>query len=207
MTDPRESDKTDGIDRRTILKGTAAAGIAGAGVAGTASAEEWHKVRFEAAGDPVFRYRVSVNGKLEREANRDGYDEKIDENTAKGAASEGRFDDWVFTGEVTKLELEGPGRVIIDGTVVRDTTNPDLTNKVTVESKGEKVDYEFRVGGRVTKGDEAGGNDAVIDGTKVRGTVGEEVNGTDTVDTYWYSGPIVFDEADGPLTVTLDIDH
>lgn len=206
----RESGTMDGIDRRTMLKGTTAAGLLGAAMTGTASADDWKRVRFKAAGEPTFSYRVSVSGKLKREANRDGYDTLINDHTAEGAASKGRFDDWLFTGEVTELKLSGPGQVIINGEVVRDTTKEEpLPNTITIKAEGKRVGYKFRVSGRVEKGPQAGtlGVDT-INGNVVRGEVGGSIQGSpDPVDDYRYSGSITFDDADGPLTVTLDIDH
>jgi len=204
----RDAEETEGIDRRTVLKGTTAAGIAGVGAVGTASAEEWKRLRFKAAGEETFRYRVSVSGKLKREANRDGYDTLVDENTAEGAASKGRYDDWLFTGDIVSLELEGPGMVLIDGEVVEDTTeDEELTNTITLEAD-ERVAYKFRVSGRVEKGPEAGtlGVDTIEDNV-VRGKVGGSIEGNeDPVDDYRYSGAIAFDSTDGPLKVTLHID-
>ncbi|WP_135826143.1 hypothetical protein [Halorussus ruber] len=204
----RDAEETEGIDRRTVLKRTTAAGIAGAGAVGTASAEEYKHLRFKAAGEETFRYRVSVSGKLKREENRDGYDTLVDENTAEGAASKGRYDDWLFTGDITSLELEGPGMVLVDGEVVEDTTEADeLTNTITLEAD-ERVAYKFRVSGRVEKGPTAGtlGVDTVEDNV-VRGKVGGSIEGNeDPADDYRYSGSIAIDDADGPLTVTLDID-
>jgi len=200
----------DGIDRRTMLKGTTAAGLLGAGMTGTASADDWKQVRFKAAGDATFEYHVSVSGGLKREANRDGYDTLVDENTAEGAASKGRYDDWLFTGEITELKLNGPGMVLVNGEVVEDTTKDEvLPNKITLEAEHERVAYKFRVSGRVDKEPRAGtlGVD-IIDGNVVRGKVGGSIEGNpDRVDEYRYSGSIAFDEADGPLTVTLDIDE
>ncbi|UPV73806.1 hypothetical protein M0R89_14825 [Halorussus limi] len=204
----RDAEATDGIDRRTVLRGATAAGIAGVGAVGTASAEEWKRLRFKSAGDETFRYRVSVSGELKREANRDGYDTLVDDNTAEGAASGGGYDDWLFTGDITELDLEGPGMVLKEGEVVEDTTEDEkLTNTVTLEAD-ERVSYKFRVSGRVEKGPKAGtlGVDSIEDNV-VRGKVGGSIEGnSDPVDDYRYSGSITVEEASGPLTVTLDID-
>lgn len=199
MTDREPSERDEGMDRRTMLKGTAAAGLAGTGFAGTASADERKHLRFKAAGDPTFSYRVSVSGEIKREANRDGGDTKVDENTAEGAASRGRFDDWLFTGEITELELDGPGQVLVEGEVVTDTTEP--SNTITIEADEEHVEYEFRVNGHVEKGPRAEANDRIDENNVVRGAVGGG-----GVDDYEYTGALVFEDADGPLTVTLDID-
>lgn len=175
------------------------------------------QVRFKSVSDAVFRYRVSVSGTLEREPNRDGYDTQIDENTAKGAASGGGFDDWRFTGEITELELSGPGQVLIDGEVVRDTrtdapeedgdeTDGELPNVVIVSSPGlnEYRDYQFRVTGDLVKlepnEDTGRARDEVIDlgdrGTRVRGSV------RSGDDRFAYSGQLV--REDVPEGVQLE---
>lgn len=205
MVDPQQdSDTNDTIDRRTILKGTAIAGFTGAGLTGAASAQSWKELRFDSVSEELFSYTVSVSGELKRAPNRDGGDELVDENTARGRARGGNHDDWYFTGEITQLQLSGPGKVYVDGELVEDTTDDDgnLPNTVTVESKGEKVNYRFRVGGDVEKAGEAGGTDEIDDGL-VRGTVGTS-DPDDEIDTYRYSGGIAFDDPSGPLSVTLD---
>lgn len=211
MTDSgRNFETTDGgVNRRTILKGTAVAGLAGTALTGTASANEWKDLRFQAAGEEIFRYRVSVSGKLERAPNRDGGDTLLDENTAEGACSKGRHDDWRFTGDITELQLDGPGMVFVDGKLVRDTTAKTLPNRVVVKSVGKTVAYRFKVGGRVEKGSEAGvlGTDRITNGNTVSGRVGGTDAGPDPVDDYFFSGGISFAEVDGPLNVTLELNQ
>lgn len=205
----------DGIDRRSVLKGTAAAGLAGVGLSGTASAEGENEITFCAAGSATFSYEVSVTGEVKRGGTyeSDSYDEILGEGSARGAVSQGRCDSWLFTGEPTKLELDGPGQVFVNGELIRDTTTDDkdrgkLPNTIRIEAKGERVAYKFRVSGRVEKGPEAGtlGVDT-IDGNVVRGKVGGSIGGNpDPVDDYRYSGSLAFDSADGPLKVTLHLD-
>jgi hypothetical protein len=212
MTDSEKSND-DGIDRRSVLKGTAAAGLAGAGLSGTASAEGENEITFCAAGDPTFSYEVSVTGKVMRGGTyqSDRYDEILSEGSARGAVSKGRCDSWLFTGEPTKLELDGPGQVFVNGELIRDTTTDTgkaLPNTIRIRSKGGRVGYKFRVSGRVEKGPEAGtlGVDT-ISGNVVRGKVGGSISGNpDPVDDYRYSGSLAFDSTDGPLKVTLHID-
>ncbi len=200
----RPTASTGGLDRRTLLKGTAAAGLAGGGVAGTASATGWREITFCAAGDEIFSYEVSVSGRVKRGGTyeSDEGDEIVDENTARGAVSDERCDSWLFTGDPTDLKLDGPGKVFVDGKLFEDTTSDerDLPNSITIRARGETVRYRFRVSGHVEKGDLADEGDD-IDGNTVRGAVGGEAR-----DDFRYSGSLAFDRSDGPLEVTLRLD-
>lgn len=200
MTEREPEADENRIDRRGILKGAAAAGLAGTALSGTASAQDRKELRFQSVGDEIFRYRVSVSGTLERAPNRDGGDDLIDENTAEGAARGGNHDDWYFTGEITELELDGPGRVLVDGEVVRDTT-VDLPHKIRIEGE-EGVDYEFQVSGQIQKASTADAGDRIVDGDTVRGGVG-----TGGVDEFRYSGDVSFPEVDGEIDVTLEFNQ
>lgn len=198
----REVERSDDtVNRRTILKGTAAAGLAGTAITGSASADGWKELRFQSVSEKLFEYHVQVSDELKRAPNRDGGDTQIDERTATGAARNGNHDDWFFKGEITKLELRGPGTVLVDGTVIRDTTKK-LPHTIEIHAEGETVQYEFRVSGQVEKGDRADSDDRILDGNVVRGAVGG--SGTDD---YHYSGDVAFSEADGPLTVTLELNQ
>lgn len=219
MTDSeRDAESTDGrIDRRSVLKGTAAAGLAGAGLAGNASAQDGNEITFCAAGSETFSYFVRVSDSLWRGGTyeSDQYD-AVGDDFAEGATSEDRCDSYRFAGEVDELELDGPGQVFVNGELVRDTTSDgdgggggsDLPNRIEIEAEGERVAYKFRVSGRVEKGSQAGtlGVDTIEDNV-VRGKVGGSLGGNpDPVDDYLYSGSLAFDSADGPLTVTLHLD-
>jgi hypothetical protein len=204
-TSTDDGEPADGLDRRSLLKGTAAGGFAGTAFAGTASAGGWREITFCAAGDPTFSYEVSVTGRVKRGGTyeSDGGDEILDENTARGAAGDGRCDSWLFTGDPTDLKLDGPGKVFVDGELFEDTTRnreEDLPNSITIQAKGETVEYKFRVSGHVEKGRRADDGDR-IDGNVVRGAVG----GTGR-DDFRYSGSLAFDRSDGPLKVTLHLD-
>lgn len=203
MTDAsRGGESTDGVDRRSLLKGTAAAGLAGAGVAGTASAGGWNEITFCAAAEENFSYAVHVTGRIKRGGTyeSDSWD-TVGDDFAEGAASEERCDSFLFTGEVEELELGGPGKVFVNGDLFEDTTDDrhELPNSITVQADGEIVDYKFRVSGRVEKGEFADADDDV-DGNVVRGAVGGSGK-----DDYRYSGSLAFDSSDGPLTVTLHL--
>ncbi|UPV75052.1 hypothetical protein M0R89_03045 [Halorussus limi] len=199
----RRTASAGSLDRRTLLKGTAAAGLAGAGVAGIAGATGWREITFCAAGEETFSYEVSVSGRVKRGGTyeTDDWDELVDGNTGRGAVSDGRCDSWLFTGDPTDLQLDGPGKVFVDGELFEDTTGdePKLPNTVTIRARGETVEYKFRVSGRVEKGDLADESDD-IDGNAVRGAVGGEAR-----DDFRYSGSLAFDRADGPLEVTLHL--
>lgn len=206
MTNPeQESDVTGGIDRRTLLKGTAAAGVAGSALSGSASAHE-NEILFRSVSDERFEYQVTVTGGIERgDWTEPGLD-KVGKNTAKGWASGGGGDDFLFSGKIKDLDLEGPGKVFVNGDLIRDTTQKEkkrkkkLPNTITIEGQDRDVNYKFRVGGRVEKGDDADSGDRILDSDVVRGAVVEQ--GTDN---FHYSGSLVFDSADGPLRVCLDL--
>lgn len=198
------------MNRRTLLRTTALAGLAGVGVTGTAnaSASEWNEITF-CAGDDTFIYRFEATGEVKRGGahQSDPYDE-VDGSVVSGAVDDRRCDSFLFTGDVEDLKLSGPGKVTINGEPVEDTTETELPNTITIEAKGERVAYEFRVSGRVEKTSQAGnlGVDQILQGTVVRGKVGGEIQGNeDPVDVYRYSGALAFEQADGPLTVTLDV--
>ncbi|NEU55828.1 twin-arginine translocation signal domain-containing protein [Halorussus sp. MSC15.2] len=206
MTDAeRDDESTDArIDRRTVLKGTAAAGVAGTGLAGTASAsgDDQREITFCAAEEETFSYFVRVSGSLERGGTHesDEYD-AVGEDFAEGAVSAERCDSFVFTGDVENVKLDGPGKVFVDGDLLEDTTTEDeekLSNQITIQGKGTRVEYKFRVSGRVEPDDSIEASDEVSDSV-VRGAVN---SGSDV---FRYSGAIAFDEADGPVTVTLDV--
>ncbi|MFC7082475.1 hypothetical protein [Halorussus caseinilyticus] len=201
MTDSADDGESN-IDRRTVL-GATAAGLAGSALAGNASAEGWREITFCAAGDETFSYEVSVTGEVERGGTyeTDPGDELVDENTGRGAVAEGRCDSWLFTGEPTDLQLDGPGRVFVDGDLFEDTTEDDeqLPNTITVEGEGPKANYKFRVSGRVEAAENAESSDEISDSNVVRGVV------DGGFDVYRYSGAVAFDGADAPVTVTLDV--
>jgi hypothetical protein len=210
MTDAEKS--TDGrIDRRSVLKGTAAAGLAGAGLSGTASADGANEITFCSAGSETFSYFVRVSEELWRGGTyeSDEYD-AVGHDFAEGACAEERCDSFRYTGKIEELKLDGPGTVFVNGDLVRDTTKDreKLPNAIRIEAKGERTTYKFRVSGQVEKGPETGTSGIdTIHGNVVRGEVGGSIHGDpDPADDYRYSGSLAFDKADGPLKVTLHLD-
>lgn len=191
-----------------MLKGIGAAGLAGGTLTGTASATK-NTLRIQGEGEGVNEYRVEVSGEItETGGVPGGSEDRVleDGQTAVGKANATDEDTFEFTGDIVSFQwVKGGGKVFVNGERV---TFEELTNRVTIEAGDERVSYRFRVSGRVEKGPEAGtlGVDT-IDGNEVRGEVGGSIEGNpDPVDDYVYSGAIAFDEADGPMTVTLEID-
>lgn len=122
----RESQGDDLIDRRTLLKGTAAAGLTGFGLSGVASAGGENEISFCSADDEdFFGYEVCVTGEVKRGGT---YETDEDDEVfnggkcGRGGTSQGRCDSWLFTGEPTRLELSGRGKVFVNGELFEDTT-------------------------------------------------------------------------------------
>lgn len=198
--DNRASEPTDGIDRRTVLKGTAVAGLTAGGATGTASAHD-NEISLCSVSDDVFQYRFEVSDSVERGGRYESDSgDRVGERTVEGAASEGRCDSFLFSGELERLELDGPGKVFVNDELVRDTTRP-LPNKITVRGQGERVTYEFRASGRIEPLEAADQGDELVASDTVRGFV------TGGVDEFRYSGSVVFDSADGPLDVCLELNQ
>lgn len=201
MTDSDGETESNGLDRRTILKGTAAAGLAGGSLTGTASASSYREITFKSVSNEVFDYHFEVSGEVKRGGTyqSDSYDE-VGPNFVNGNCAEGRGDSFLFSGDLETLRLKGPGKVFVEGELIEDTTKPDLSNEITIEAEGPSVDYEFQVSGQVERGEFANTSDRILDSNVVRGSVGGGGK-----DSFRYSGAIAFKEADGPLTVSLDI--
>lgn len=200
-TDSDREIESNGLDRRTMLKGTAVAGLAGSSLTGTASATGFREITFKSVSDEVFDYFFEVSGRVKRGGTyeSDSFDE-VGRDFANGNVAEGRGDSFLFSGELETLRLKGPGKVFVEGDLIEDTTRPDLSNEITIEAEGPNVDYEFQVSGQVERGEFANTSDDILDSSVVRGSVGGGGK-----DSFRYSGAIAFKEADGPLTVTLDI--
>lgn len=116
------------IDRRTMLKGTAVAGLFG--VTGVASASNWHEITFMSVSDELFEYSLEVSGEVKRGGTYQSDDgDEVSENTVFGRCAEGRSDSFLFTGERTELELSGPGKVLVDGELIEDTTMDGETGR------------------------------------------------------------------------------
>jgi len=180
----------------------AAAGVTGAAFAGNASATP-NVVTFRSTSDETFRYRIRVSGRIRRGGpfESDSGDKFLDDRTVEGAASRGRADSFRFSGKIRDLDLSGPGKVFVNGDLFRDNTRRRFPNRVVISAEGKDASYKFRVNGRVRKGENADSDDT-INGNVVRGAVGGTGN-----DDYFYSGSVVFDSTDDPVTVTLELNQ
>lgn len=219
MTDSNHSGRrNDWLNRRTLLKGAAAAAVP-VGVTGIASADDWREITFTSAGDEVFEYWLEVSGEVKRGGTyqSDDWDE-VGENTVHGKTSRSRSDSYLLSGEITNLEVSGPGEVLLDGEVIEGETvemdeqeaSGDLTKVAivrlrdpeSVEGPDDYVDYVFEVTGDLEKlepdEDRRFARDDVVerDGRmRVEGTVGTGD------DRFAYSGDLV--EVDIPDAVEL----
>ncbi|NHN58983.1 MULTISPECIES: hypothetical protein [Halorussus] len=226
--DAREREETDDrpVDRRTMLKGTAAAGLAGGALSGSGAAQSLpNKIRIEADETPLW-YEISVSGRIVKGSQAGETDEISDDGTTvEGYERDDNngVDDYRFSGRITGFEVtEGSvDSISVNGETVDDpvglpessddsdsANGSQLPNAVTIEpgNEGERVAYHFRVSGTVEPGPEAGtlGVDTIEDNV-VQGKVGGSIEGNDDpVDDYLFSGAIAFDDADGPLTVTIE---
>lgn len=208
MTDDRHATR-GGMDRRTILKGAAAAGLVGGALSGTASALSLPNTIEVRAGETPLRYRIGVSGEIEAGELAGDTDRIVGDDLAIGfveAGNEGERDSFDFSGRITEFTVSR-GEVaaaLLNGervTALLGRPGDPLSNRVTVRAEEETVSYRLRVSDLVAKAEEADGGDRILDSTVVRGTVGG--GGTDA---FRYSGDITVEEPDGPLTVTLEFD-
>lgn len=205
MTDSEPTN--DRMGRRTVLKTAAAVGVAGAGFAGTASADEWKTLRFQSTSDDAFEYHVKVSGALERTSNTDAGDELIDGHTAEGACSRQRDDGWRFKGEIEKLEVSGPGKVYVDGELVKDTSgekdhddDDDEQHHLRFQSTSDQLfSYRVKVSGTITREANRDGGDTKVDEHTAEG----RARGGNH-DDWLFTGSIEDVELDGPGKVLID---
>lgn len=152
----RDSGKTaDRIDRRTLLKGTAAVGLTGTGMTGTATADDTiqaeelpHRITIE-AGDSRVSYKFRVSGQVAKapEAGTLGVD-TIEENVVRGEVGgslEGNpdpVDDYAFSGAIAFVEASGPMTVTLDitGRIDDDDRDDDDDDKGVGDDDGDDDD-------------------------------------------------------------------
>lgn len=112
------------------------------------------QLRFDSLSSQVFSYEVTVGEKIRRESNRDGRDTLVNNTTARGKSADGNHDDWRFLGDIVRLELSGPGRVLVDGREIRNTTTDDdggdgFEKEAIVTTEGDIFrEYSFETTGR-----------------------------------------------------------
>jgi hypothetical protein len=136
-----------------------------------------------ATGEDTFRYALRTTHGVERGGTYESDDgDVIEGDSVEGATAEGRCDSFLITGEITELDLDGPGEVLLDGELVEDTTaDKELPKELVVSTPGtdELLEYELKVTGDAEnlEPDEDGPTaaDEVIpleDGTRIVGSVG-----------------------------------
>lgn len=204
--DPSDDGIDDGgIDRRTLLRGAAAAGVGGTALGslgGRVRAGGLPNAMTVTATRVPLRYRIAVSGEIAFGPNAGDTDRRVDASTVEGAVfNRGELDNYAFSGRITGFEIrEGDGRVTVNGEAVDDPVGlPGLPNRVTVRGAGERIEYAFAVTGAVVEGPEADGGE-VRDST-VRGIV--DPTG---VDDFRFSGDVRFGDPGSPLRVTLEFD-
>lgn len=125
-----------------MLKSVAAAGLLGSGLTGSASATgtDWHELTLCASGDETFSYHVTFSHGVERGGTyQSDSDDEVSEMSVRGAVSEERCDSFLFKGEIEEYDLDGPGTLEVNGTVVEDTSEDDGK-----DDDGEKGDDETK---------------------------------------------------------------
>jgi hypothetical protein len=172
---------------------------------------ETREVTFTSVSGKTFAYHVEVSGEMMRGGTyeSDPYDE-IGEDFARGRCADGRSDSFLWTGEVTDLQLSGPGKVFVDGELVEDTTKDGGLSKeliVSNPSSDELKEYTLRVTGdaRELEPDEDSppADDEVVPldggGTRIRGTV------STGDDRFAFSGDLI--EVDVHHDLRLEVRH
>lgn len=204
MTNSEKEDRTDRwMNRRTLLKGTAAAGVLGGGLSGTASATSWRELTLCAAGNDVFSYRIEVSGEIKRGGTyeSDSYD-TVGDDFVEGAVSEGRCDSFLFTGEITGRGLSGPGEVTVDGTTIANTGEDDADEReLTFCAAGDELfSYRVETTGSIARGGtyESDSYDTVGHDF-AEGSVSEN-----RCDSFLVTGEIADLELSGPGNVRVD---
>ncbi|UPV76304.1 hypothetical protein M0R89_19260 (plasmid) [Halorussus limi] len=208
MTDSDEAGRTSGwMNRRTMLKNAAAAGLVGAGLTGTASAAEWTEMTLCASGSETFSYRVEVSGAVKRGGTyqSDSWDE-VGDDYVEGAVSQKRCDSFLFQGEITSHELEGPGQLKVDGEVVAESSGDggdvgDEKREVTFCAAGDETfSYRVEVTGELMRGGsyQSDSSDEVGDDYAEGATAGGRC------DSFIWTGEIADLQVDGPGTVKVD---
>ncbi|HET7324376.1 MAG TPA: hypothetical protein VFJ06_08600, partial [Halococcus sp.] len=149
-------------------------------------------------GAPGADYELAVSGELEKSTMFDATTDPNDElsgSSATGQVGGGGRDSYTFTGEITRLVLDGGANLYFNG----DRLDPAeyLSNTVTIESQSY-AEYEITTSDGIVKSTEIGAADPndVISGTRAIGHVGEGGR-----DSYAYPGEIEDIDIDGDATV------
>lgn len=156
--------------------------------------KEKHELTFCSAENDLFTYQARVSGTLSRGGTYQSDEDDViggDGHTVDGAVSAGRCDSFHFTGDLEKVEMDGRGKILVDGEVVQNTMDgeKELPRLAVISTPGDEPRfYSFRVTGNVKLLDEVDGppvDDEIID----EGDTKRVEGGVSTGDDQWaFSG-------------------
>jgi hypothetical protein len=102
---------------------------------GPAQIENGSRLTFEHTGEGRATYEVTVSGSIEAGPEADLEDaesvDTVSAGSAEGSVAEGGADDYLFTGEITSLETDGPIAVLVDG----ERIDPEDVEDTTTETE------------------------------------------------------------------------
>jgi hypothetical protein len=191
-----------------MLKSVAAAGLVGTGLTGTASATDWHELTLCATGSETFSYHVEVSHGAKRGGTHQSDDgDHVSDVSVRGAASEERCDSFLFKGEITDYELDGPGKVLVDGKVVEDTSKDGHDDKDDEErevtfcaAEDGKLSYRVEVSGEMMRG----GTHQSDDGDEVGDDYADGAAAEGRCDSFRWTGEVESLKLDGHGVVKVD---
>lgn len=196
------------MDRRDLLRGVTAAGLGGLGLSSLPAAAAHpkpHTITVRAVEVPV-RYEIVVSGEIAKGPKAGGTDRIVDSNVVRGfIGTVGEVDDYRFSGQVQKFNLEGAVETFVNGQQVKDPVGlpkKDLPNTITIKAQGTRAPYRFTVTGQVVRGPLSGQGEEQIQGRTATGVVGGRGS-----DDFRYSGDLTFVSGDEPLRVVLDLNQ
>jgi hypothetical protein len=132
-------------------------------------------------------YEFTVSGALEKGDDANSSD-TVDGSTANGGVGSGGYDNYLFDGEVTAVEVTKGSpddiQMFVDGTEYELGDGYDHTAEIESVGSEDYVSYEFTVSGAMEKGEKAGSSDSV-DGSTASGAVASGGS-----DTYLFDGAV-----------------
>lgn len=132
-------------------------------------------------------YEFTVSGALEKGDDANSSD-TVDGSTANGGVGGGGYDNYLFDGEVTAVEVTKGSpddiQMFVDGTEYELGDGYDHTAEIESVGSEDYVSYEFTVSGAMEKGEKAGSSDSV-DGSTASGAVASGGS-----DTYLFDGAV-----------------
>ena len=149
-------------------------------------------------GAPGADYELGVTGDLTKSATMDATidpNDTVDGSSATGQVGGGGRDSYEYTGEITRLVLDGGATLYYNGESIDPATY--LPNTVTIES-ASYVEYEIETTDGIVKSAAMGAADPsdTVDGTTATGQAGEGGQ-----DSFAYPGEIESLDIDGDATV------